>query len=137
MSDLSITAASVVAGSGARTEQVTWGDTITAGKIVYKDTADGLWKLADTNGASAVIRTAWGMALSGGGSGQPGVVLTEGPVTLGNILTAGEIYVLSATPGGMAPVADLAQGHYTTTLGIAVSATQLYFKIHNGGVARP
>lgn len=136
MSDLSITAASVVKGDGAVVENVVWGATITAGMIVYKDTADGLWKAADTNGADAIIRTAWGMALSGGASGQPGIVLREGPVTLGNILTQGGVYVLSANAGMIAPVADLASGHYTTTLGIARSATVLDFKIHNGGVAR-
>lgn len=135
MADLSITAASVLAGSGATTEPGTLGATVTAGQAVYKDSADGLWKLADNNSATAAVRTPQGIALNGGATGQPVKVLREGPITIGATVTAGVVYYLSDTPGGICPVADLATGEYPTVIGIATSATVIDVGIHASGAA--
>ena len=81
MADLTITAASVVAGEGASVKQGTAGATITAGKAVYRDGADGKYKLADSNGATATIRGVDGIALNGASDGQPVSILTAGPLT--------------------------------------------------------
>lgn len=135
MTDVSITAANVIAGSGAVTVTGTAGATITAGQAVYLDTADSKYKLADNNGASALIRTPVGIALNGASNGQPLTIQKKGPITIGGTLTAGAAYYLSDTPGGICPVADLATGEYPTVLGIATSTSVLALDINASGVA--
>lgn len=134
MADLSITAASVIAGSGSRKVGGTAGATITAGKVVYLDTTDSKYKLADADGASA-LRSPAGIALNGASDGQPLSVLTEGPITIGATMTAGVTYYLSPNPGGIAPIADILAGDYPTIIGIATSSTVLNVNIQEAGVA--
>lgn len=135
MSDLTITAASVLAGTSAATENGNLGAAITAGQAIYKSASDGLWYLADNNSATAAVRQAMGIALNGGGIGQPVRVLLSGPVTIGATMTAGVAYYLSDTPGGICPVADLASGEYSCLIGIATSTTVLDVAIKYSGVA--
>lgn len=135
MADLTITAANVLAGAGAAVSRGVAGATVTAGQSVYLDTADGKWKLADNNSATAAVRTPGGIALNGASNGQPLAVLTEGPITIGAALTAGVAYYLSDTPGGICPVADLGAGEYPTVIGIASSTTVLKVAINSAGVA--
>lgn len=134
MADISITAANVVAGAGATVVSGTAGATITAGQVVARDT-DGSYILADSNSATAAVRSPDGIALNGASDGQPLSVATSGAVTIGGTLTAGVAYYLSDTPGGIAPVADLATGEYPTVLGIATSTTVLEVNITESGVA--
>jgi hypothetical protein len=125
MADIAVTAANV-RNYGASMIHGTLGTTVTAGQVVYQDPADGKYKLADTNGASAPIRTPAGIALNGGGDGQPVAIATGGGLLdLGATLAVGHVYVLSATAGGIAPVADLATGHYTVVLGVATATNRL------------
>jgi hypothetical protein len=135
MADLSPTAANVIAGSDAITEAGTLGATVVPGDAIYKDSADGLWKLADADGASALIRTPTGIALNGGASGQPVKVLKSGSLTLGAILTAGVAYYLSNTAGKLCPVADIGTGEYACFMGIATSTSVLKVNITPSGVA--
>ncbi|MCW3837814.1 hypothetical protein ACFQ1E_17350 [Sphingomonas canadensis] len=135
MSDISITATSVVAGAGARVEHGTAGTTITAGQWVYKDAATGRYLLADSNSATAAARVPRGIALNGGANGQPVAIALSGPVTIGGTLTAGVGYYLSDTPGGTCPVADVGSGEYATFLGMATSTTVLNIDIQASGVA--
>lgn len=139
MADIVITAASVVAGSGAKVTSGTAGATVTAGQVVYLDSATtGKWLLADSDAATAAARGQGanvGIALNGASDGQPIDVLTEGPITLGSVLTAGTAYYLSATPGGIAPLADLLTGDYVTLLGLATSTSVLQLDIQYSGVA--
>lgn len=135
MADLVITAASVVAGTNASTVQGTLGESVTAGQAVYQDSSTRKWMKADSNGASAEIRTPKGLALNGGALNQPVLVQKSGDLTLGAALTAGVAYYLSDTPGGIGPVADLAVGEYPTILGLAKSATVLAVDIQASGVA--
>jgi hypothetical protein len=58
MAALTITAASVLAGSNASTENGTAGATITAGQVVYLDEATGKYGLADCNSATLGVRQA-------------------------------------------------------------------------------
>lgn len=134
MTDIAITAANVVKGSGARVVQGTLGATVTAGQVVYLDTTTSTYKLADCDSATAAARSPAGIALNGGGSGQPVDVLTSGLVTVGATLTAGVTYYLSPTAGGICPVADVLSGDYPTIMGIATSASVLSVKIHSAGV---
>jgi hypothetical protein len=134
MADLSITAASVVAGSGARVAHGTAGATITAGQAVYRDASTGKYLLADNDSATAGATEPVGIALNGAASGQPLAVLTKGPVTIGATLTAGTDYWLSSTAGGICPRADLGAGDTAVLIGTASSATVLDVAIQNTGV---
>lgn len=135
MSDISITAANVQKTATSKTESGVAGATITAGQWVYKDPSTGKYLLADCDSATAAARVPAGVALNGAADGQPLAIATAGPVTIGGTLTAGVAYYLSATAGGMAPVADLASGDYPCILGIATSASVLDIAIHSAGVA--
>jgi hypothetical protein len=139
MADITITAANVVAGSGAATKTGTAGATIAAGDIIYLDTATtGKWILADSDAALAEARGQTGnigMALNGAAVNQPVVALTSGPVTVGAVLTAGTAFYLSDTPGKLCPVADISGGDYFTLVGLAASTSLLNVDFQYSGVA--
>ena len=131
MADIVITPADVVAGAEATVENGTAGATIAAGETVYKDTADSnKWKLADANNTS-LTATVKGIALNGATNGQPLAVQVIGEVTMSAVLTAGKVYVQSASPGKIAPVADLATGWRTSLVGVAKSTTSLRLAVYN------
>jgi hypothetical protein len=136
MSDISVTAASVVANEGATRAEGTAGGTITAGQPIYKDASDGYkLKAADTN-ASSASAAAVGIALHAALAGQPIEYITAGVLTLNAVLTVGETYIVSATAGGIAPVGDSASGWYTTHLGIGLTTSTLLVKPLVSGVAK-
>lgn len=137
MADLVIVAANVK-NVDAIVQWGTFGATITQGKACYLDPADGKWKLGDANGASADIRRVQGIALTGGSNGQVGAVaIPPGTIDLGTTLTVGEIYVLSATAGGVAPVADYASGMSPGIVGIGTAANRLMLDFANADVLKP
>ena len=139
MTDLTITAASVVAGNGVPTKTGVAGAAIAAGEVVYLDTATtGKWQLADSDAASAEARgqtSNIGVALNSAAANQPIVVQTGGQITLGSVLTAGTAYYLSDTPGKICPLADITGGDYYVLLGLATSATVLALDVQYSGVA--
>jgi hypothetical protein len=135
MADLTVTAASVIAGAGSSTENGTLGATVTAGQVLYKAASDGRWYLADNNSATAEVRKATGIALNGGAAGQPVRVLLSGLVTIGATLTAGVAYYLSDTPGGICPVADVGAGEYSCLVGIATTTAILDVNFQYSGVS--
>lgn len=132
MTDVSITAANVKPGANAIVAHGTAGATITAGQVVYLDTTSGKYKLADNDLAAA--KTPTGIALNGASDGQPIAVQVSGDLTAGGTLTAGTAYYLSATAGGICPVADLTTGDNVAQLGLAKSATVLALRIQVPGV---
>lgn len=136
MADLSITAASVISNSGAlRDYSRTAGVALTAGQAVYLDAATSSYKLSDSNSATAAVRACDGITLHAAAIGQPIAVHKRGPITIGAVLTPGQTYALSETPGGIQPVADLTSGEYPTIIGMATSASVLDVKIQSAGVA--
>lgn len=134
MADISITAANVVKGSNAVVEAGTAGATITAGQVVYKDAADGKYKLADADSATAAAKAPRGIALNGASDGQPLSIIRSGDVTIGATLTAGTAYYLSPTPGGIAPLADVLSGDDVVLIGLAESTSVLAVDIQITGV---
>lgn len=132
MVDLVITAANVVAGVDAVKESGTWGETVTAGKVVYKDPTTGRYLLADNNVAGKQVPR--GIALNGGSNGQPGVIQKSGGITIGATLTPGTTYYLSDTPGGICPLADVAVGENVAIVGLAASASVLTIALVGGTV---
>lgn len=134
--DLSITAANVAASSGAQYADGTAGATITAGQAVYLDASANTYKLADCD-ATASTAAIGGIALNGASSGQPIKIQTAGTITIGATVTVGEIYVLSGTPGGIAPEGDLAQADRVVLVGVGVSSSQIALRLYNSGVQVP
>lgn len=124
MADISITAANVVAGSGAVTETRLAAVAIAAGEVVYLD-ANSKYNLADTDSATAIVRKPRGIALNSAAAGQPVQIIRSGDVTLGAVLTKAVAYYLSGTPGKLAPIADVAAGDYTAIIGMAISSSVL------------
>jgi hypothetical protein len=135
MADLTITAANVVPGAGARITNGTAGATITAGQVVYLDPADNRFKLADCDNASATIRSPFGIATHGAATGQPLAVQTAGELTLGATLAAGEAYYLSPNAGGIAPRADILSGDNTVLIGLARTTAIITVNIVASGAA--
>lgn len=137
MADETVVAAEVLVDSGTITTDGILGATVTAGQTVYLDSATNTYKLADAN-ASATTAAVVGIALNGGGSGQPVKVAIGGTMDPGFTVAVGEIYVQSANAGGIAPRADLASGWYTSVLGLGITASQLKLigAIGRGGVAK-
>lgn len=135
MADLSITAANCVPVAPYTIKYGIAGATIAAGKPIYLDSATNTWKLADSNGASDEIRKATALALTGSSAGQPIAYMTEGDVTLGATMTAGIVYYLSDTAGGICPVADVGSGEYVCTVGVATSTTVMRLGFNYSGVS--
>jgi hypothetical protein len=135
MTDIVITPGSVVPGTNAVIEHGWAGETLAAGKVVYRaDSVDGRYKLADSNVDSpAEIHTPRGIALNGASVGQPVTILRSGPVTIGGTLVANTAYYLSDTPGGICPVADVGTQEYPTVLGMSTSTTVLDVDIQTSG----
>lgn len=127
MADLSQTAASVLRVSG-NVAHVTYGTTVVAGKIVVK-MSDGKWDPAVVDGtASPTDYTTGvygiGIALNGGGDGQPGTVQIDGEVNPGASAAEGIIYTCSAAAAGaIAPSADLvgADNDVVSVIGVGTS----------------
>ena len=135
MADLTITAANVRAGSGAKIVNGTAGASVTAGQVVYLDSSDNEYKLADNDSATAAVRSVAGIALHASGDGQPLAVLTKGPITIGATTAVGTVYCLSSTAGGICPSADIASGDYNTVIGIGASTTVIEVQLLAAGAA--
>lgn len=131
MVDLVITGTNVVPESGAIVKSGVAGATIAAGQPVYLD-ANNVLQLSDANLAAA--NKVAGIALNGAVAGQPVSYCSRGPVTVGSVLTAAALYVLSSTAGAIAPVADLSSTEYTTVIGYAIDADSLFVLIVETGV---
>lgn len=136
MADLSITAANVLRGSASRVETGVFGATITQGQVVYKDAADGKYKLADADSATAAAKVPYGIALNAGSAGQPGTVQLSGDITIGGTLVAGSTYYLSPNPGGIGLIAEVAVGDDYTIIGIATTTAVLKLGFLVSGVTR-
>ena len=135
MADLTITAANVKKTDSTLITEGIAGATITAGQPVYKDsTASNKLKPADADVLASAA--AVGIALHGASADQPLKYATGGNLTLGAVMTAGAVYVVSTTAGGIAPVADLGSGDYVTLLGIATSTSNLKLSISVSATAK-
>lgn len=134
MTALTITAANVAPQSNAVFADHIAGETITAGMSVYIDTTTGKAMKADAN-ASAASAVARGIATHGASNGQPLRVQVDGDIAMGATLTVNTAYIVGATAGDVAPIADITTGWYGALLGIAISTSVLRLGIRNTGVA--
>jgi hypothetical protein len=137
MTALSITAANVIAASGANVENGVAGATITQGQVVYRDATSSKYGLADCDSATAGVRDAYGIALNSASDGQPQQVLRSGDITIGAALAVGAAYYLGATAGEIVPYADLVEDDYIVFIGVAKSTSVLSVSINNTGAQAP
>jgi hypothetical protein len=137
MVDVTVTAAEVLPGTAQELEG-TSGATITAGQVVYLDSTSSTYKLADADDTAATA-TVKGIALNDASTGQRLKLATgkSGTIDPGFTVTVGSLYVLSGTPGGIAPCADLATGDYVSLIGYGTAADELTLLIENTGVQVP
>lgn len=134
MSDISVTAGSVLKYTGATTENGTAGETVTAGQLVYKNSSQSnKFYKAQHDGTSSEA-TLYGIALNGASDGQPLQVQTAGDVNPGGTVAVGTIYCVSATAGGIAPSADVSTGDYMSIFGVGTTSSKIHLHIYNSGV---
>ena len=136
MAELAITAADVVKTSTTAISEGIAGATITAGMVLYVDTAAaGVLKPCDADVAASTVCA--GIALHAALTGQPIKYATGGDLTLSG-MTVGRIYLVSqTTAGSMCVDADILTGDFVSIVGVASTATNLKIQINNSGVARP
>ena len=134
MANLTITAANVAPGAGAKTKSGTAGAAITQGQPVYLD-ATAITILpadADVLASAAVV----GVALNAASTGQPVTYQTSGPITIGATVVVGTAYYASTTAGSVCLESDLASGDFATFIGFATSTTVINVDIKAAGVAK-
>jgi hypothetical protein len=133
MTDVSITAANVKAGSNADIDfSHRAGASITQGQQVYLDPTTQKWKLADNNGTGT--RQAQGTALNAASDDQPLAVQKGGDITMGGTLVPGTTYCVSATAGALCPQADVTSGSDVVVAGFAKTAAVLALRYFTPGV---
>lgn len=136
MADLTITAANVKAGSNnTRTSLVQAGEAVTQGQPVYL-ASDGKYYQTDAND-TAVKAQAKGIAITPASTDGYFLLGVDGLLNLGATLAVGQVYVVSATKGGIAPYADLTTNDYVTILGVATTTALLDFNLVVSGVQKP
>jgi len=134
MADLTITAASCLP-TGTNTRQtVQFGESVTAGQVVYLSSSDSKYYKADSDAGSATTAAGAGIALCTAATNQYGAILTNGTITIGGTMTQGKAYYVSNTAGGICPESDLGSGDYVSLIGFATSTTVLSVDFKNTGI---
>ena len=126
MADLTISSTTVVPSSTAVLTQLTSGATISAGDAVYVDATDSnKVKLAQADG-TAEEAAVYGIASCDASAGQPVVIVRKDTnLAIGATVAVGDFYVVSATPGGICPNADLITDDYFSIVGWTVSTSAI------------
>lgn len=123
MADLSVTAASVLPGATATIQTGVAGATITAGQPLYKDSSDGN-SLKPAQATSTKYQCV-GIAIGGAADGQyVSYVTKDDDFTPGATVAVGVAYFVSATAGGLAPIADATTGDYVSVVMVGKSTTK-------------
>lgn len=134
MTDLSITAANVAASTAAQRGRGTAGEAINAGQTVYRKASDQKIYLSDADDTAA--DECLGVALNTAeGANQPVEWAEQDPdFNPGATVTVGEIYVVSGTAGGIAPVGDLANPDRAIVVGVGKTASTMNLAVVEGGI---
>ena len=135
MANLTITPADVgVNSSATQTRIVQVGEAVSQAQPAFLDGSKYYQAVAnDTEAKAAAV----GVFMTAAALDGYAVIAMVGPVDLGATLTVGEVYVVSATKGSIAPIADLTTGDYVTILGVASSASSLELNPQVSGIAKP
>lgn len=135
MADITITTTAVIPGTGPLLKTVVAGEAITIGQAVYVRSSNGQAYKADANDTATPANLIDGVAVSTAtAAGQSIVYQYGGILAFGAIMTAGKIYVSSATPGGIAPAADLSSGWSTNVIGYAETVSNMRLQPYASGV---
>ena len=136
MADLVTTAASCkkVANS-TMTDRGIAGVTITASQPVYRDStnADKL-ALVSANAESTSICA--GIALHAALAEQPIEFAIANLIDIGATVTVGQVYVASATAGGIAPYSDLVSGKFVSIIGVGTTTGRIEIRLNNSRTAK-
>lgn len=120
--------------SDTTTRKVAYGATVDEGNLLYLDTSDNEYKLAESDGTSAVANAS-AIAMTPGVDGGYGIVATDGTVVLvGATLSIGESYAVSTNAGEITNQAGIGSGNYVTNVGIGVTATNLKLNFDATGI---
>lgn len=134
MPALTLTLENVKLVSASRPKRVVYGETITQGQPVYQSSADSRYYRTDANDGIAKANCQ-GIAISPGVAGEfgsiaiPGRTPGESLINLGTTLAVGQVYVVGATVGTIAPYSDLTTGDWVTILGVAKTTALLDLQI--------
>lgn len=134
MADITVTAASVVPGTGSTLKTATAGEAIAAGQSVVINPDTKKLMLADNDNATSYVRGAAGVSANSAALNQPCSFVTDGPMTPGATLVKGTTYCVSGTPGGICPQADVVSTDELVVIGYASSASELVVGIRDTGV---
>ena len=136
MGDVAVTAGNVAPGSDAGLDVTgVAGAALTAGQVVYYDSTNDEYLVADTETSSTTANAA-GVVVCTAADTQRCVVQKTGQIDMGGTTVVGTVYVLSVT-GNIAPAADLATADWVTVIGIGVTATDIKLGINASGVQVP
>lgn len=114
------------AGLGADSKALTAGEALSAGNLVYIDSATGkVFKADGTNIAKAAV----GFVLSAAALNAPVTIYFEGTITGLAGLTVGSMYFLNpAAAGGVTTTVTTTAGQIVQRIGYAISATEINFE---------
>lgn len=123
MTDITITANNVDAGTDGKIGVGIAGAVITAGQLIYLDKTTNTYLLADADAiASAKVA---GVATAGAQIGQNVAFQEDGTYTAGGTTVAGTAYYVSKTAGGIAPEADVTAGAYKSLFGFGFTGNKI------------
>ena len=117
MVDVSITAGNVSLRASPSASVVQVGEAVTPMQPIYLKAADAKYYLGDAN--DSAMAAVVGIAVTPASADEYTYMVTAGPIDIGGTTVKGTTYILSATAGGIAPIADYASGMYKTILGTA------------------
>lgn len=122
MSDLNITASSVLQSGNAVVRRAVAGATLTRGMGFYLDSTDAN-KAKGAINTSATAAALVGVVLNDVASGQVfDWVGLDSTFTVGATLTVGKVYAVSNTAGKFCPIEDVGSGGYVTVAFVASTA---------------
>lgn len=138
MADLTITAANVRPGT-TDLNQATAGETMDAGVAIYLDSndvdTDGVGKAHPADANDTTKSKCVGVTVEKSYSGQPVLYASVSAAFVpGATLTKGVAYILSATPGGIAPAADLTTGWRRVDLFTALDTTTAVLNVNDTAI---
>lgn len=137
MADIVVTPSAVIPSSNAIIRTGIAGATITQGQTLYIDTANNyVLKLADSDGASALVATVAGIANNAASAGQRvDYTVSDPSFTIGATVLAGDDIWLSDTPGGITKTrAELEAADIVVHLGVMLTTTTMNLNITIGGI---
>ena len=117
--------------------------TITAGQLLYKDTAsldasgNPKLRLVDVDAGTALAATIAGVSLHAALADQPITYQTAGSYTHGGASTLALVYIAGATAAGdINPASDLTTNWRCSVWGVATSTTVIQIGIINSGAIK-